>query len=101
MRFSLRLLSCRSLFALLALSFACLKTDPPSAPVVAAKLAFIRGPTNTSQGFGFAPFVQVAAQDPAGNTATGFTGVITLTLGGSNPGATLSGNAVAVVNGAA
>ncbi|HUL48674.1 MAG TPA: NHL repeat-containing protein, partial [Gemmatimonadales bacterium] len=92
----------RSLVALTALSFACLQSDPPSAPVVAAKLAFVRQPTNTFQGTLIAPFVQVAAEDSAGARATGFTDVITLSLTSSSPGGTtLSGNAVAAIDGIA
>jgi hypothetical protein len=61
----------------------------------AAQLAFAVQPSPTMSGGIITPAVQVTAQDPYGNLATGFQGDVTLALG-DNPGAgTLSGTTVA------
>src|SRR5207253_1873622 len=60
-------------------------------PGSATQLAFSVPPTNTAAGASIAPAVQVTALDGQGNTATGFTGNVTVALG-ANPGSgTLSG----------
>src|SRR5438445_668218 len=61
------------------------------APGTATQLAFTVQPTNTAAGASITPAVQVTALDGQGNTATGFTGNVTIALG-ANPGSgTLSG----------
>jgi hypothetical protein len=66
------------------------------------QLAFTVPPSSTNAGAAITPPVQVAALDALGNTATSFSGSITLAIG-ANPGSgTLSGtNPVAAVNGVA
>ncbi len=60
-------------------------------PGAATQLAFTKQPSNTPAGVAIAPAVQVTARDPLGNTATSFTGSVTVALG-ANPGsATLAG----------
>ncbi|MGH6690797.1 MAG: beta strand repeat-containing protein, partial [Gammaproteobacteria bacterium] len=60
-------------------------------PGAATRLVFTVPPTNTTAGASLTPAVQVAAQDALGNTATGFTGTVTVAIG-TNPGSgTLSG----------
>src|SRR5207253_626441 len=55
------------------------------------QLVFSVQPTNTVAGAAITPAIQVTAQDGSGNTATGFTGNITLAIG-TNPGSgTLAG----------
>src|SRR5207253_240427 len=68
----------------------------------ASKLVFTVEPTTTTAAAVITPAVQVTAQDPQGNTATAFTGNVTVALG-ANPGAgTLAGTAtVAAVGGVA
>src|SRR5437016_2511288 len=57
----------------------------------ATQLVFSVQPTNTVAGAAITPAIQVTAQDGSGNTATGFTGNITLAIG-TNPGSgTLAG----------
>ncbi|HTH63852.1 MAG TPA: hypothetical protein VL563_04150 [Gemmatimonadales bacterium] len=67
-----------------------------------AQLVFAVQPVSTPAGTTIAPAVQVVAQDAAGNTESGFTDSVTLTIG-INPGAgTLSGTTtVAAVGGVA
>src|SRR5205823_336099 len=70
-------------------------------PGTAGQLAFTVQPTNSTAGATITPAVQVTARDAQGNTATGFTGSVTLAIG-ANPGSgTLAGtttiNAVAGV----
>ena len=82
-----------------------LTTSPVSAlaaPGGATKLAFSLQPSTVAAGAAIAPSVRVSAQDVDGNTATGYTGNVTLALG-SNPGAgTLGGTlTVAAVAGVA
>src|SRR5207247_2278925 len=60
-------------------------------PATATALVFSVEPTNTVAGAAITPAVQITAQDGNGNTATGFTGNITVAIG-TNPGTgTLSG----------
>src|SRR5207247_738736 len=54
-------------------------------PGTAAKLVFTVQPSNTAAGAAITPAVQVTAQDAQGNTASGFTGTVTVGLG-ANPG---------------
>lgn len=82
-----------------------LTTSPVSAlaaPGGATKLAFGVQPSTVAAGVAIAPSVRVSALDVDGNTATGYTGNVTLALG-SNPGAgTLGGTlTVAAVAGVA
>src|SRR5205807_1412904 len=59
----------------------------------ATKLVFTVQPTNALTGANITPAVQVTAQDAQGNTATGFTGDVTVAIG-TNPGSgTLAGTA--------
>jgi len=61
-------------------------------PGAAAQLAFTQLPTNPKIGITMTPAVQVAIQDSLGNTVTGNTSTITISLASSNPpGGTLSG----------
>src|SRR5205823_3675335 len=68
----------------------------------ATQLVFSVQPSTTTAGAVIAPAVQITAQDGNGNTATGFTGSITVAIG-TNPGTgTLSGTkTVAAVAGVA
>jgi hypothetical protein len=82
-----------------------LTTNPVSAiaaPGTATKLAFALQPSNATAGGAVAPAVQVVAQDADGNTASAFTGNVTVALA-ANPGAAvLSGTVtVAAVSGVA
>src|SRR5204862_463433 len=54
----------------------------------ATQLAFTVQPTNTAAGAPITPAVQVTARDASGNTATQFTGNITVALGANQGGAT-------------
>src|SRR5207249_2366375 len=56
----------------------------------AAQLVFSVQPSNATAGVAIAPAVQVAAQDAQGNTATQFTGSVTVALGTNLGGGTLS-----------
>jgi hypothetical protein len=68
----------------------------------ASKLAFAVQPTNTTAGAIIAPPVKVTAQDSFGNTATSFTGNVTVALGSNPGGGTLSGTTtMGAVNGVA
>jgi hypothetical protein len=71
-------------------------------PAVASHLVFSMEPSSATAGVAIAPAVQVTARDPAGNTATNFTGDVTIAIG-ANPGSgTLSGTmTVAAVGGIA
>jgi hypothetical protein len=67
-----------------------------SAPIdvtagVATQLAFTVQPSNTAAGATITPAVQVRARDTQGNTATDFTGDVTVAIGTSPGGGTLSG----------
>ena len=69
-------------------------------PGAAVKLVFTRPPTNTAAEAVITPALQVTAQDGFGNTATGFTGMVTVALGVNPSGGTLSGTThVAAANG--
>ncbi|HEY6110523.1 MAG TPA: hypothetical protein VIV56_16595, partial [Gemmatimonadales bacterium] len=67
----------------------------------ATKLVFTVQPSQTGAGGVIAPAVKVTAQDAGGNTATGFTGQVTMAIGTNPSGGILSGtkivNAVAGV----
>ncbi len=62
-------------------------------PAAASQLAFTVQPSNTTQNATITPAVQVTVQDEFGNTVTGSTAAITLTItpGTGTLGATLSG----------
>src|SRR5437016_1783043 len=60
-------------------------------PGAATQLAFTVQPTNTAAAAPVTPAVQVTARDASGNTATQFTGNITVALGANQGGATLGG----------
>src|SRR5207247_2585328 len=55
------------------------------------QLVFSVQPSNAAAGAAIAPAVQVTAQDAQGNTATQFSGSVTVTLGTNLGGGTLSG----------
>jgi len=59
--------------------------------VTPTQLAFTVQPINASAGAAFTPSIQVTAQDAGGNTATGYTGAISVTLGTNPGGGTLVG----------
>src|SRR5205823_2140811 len=68
----------------------------------ATALSFSVEPTNTVAGAAITPAVQITAQDGNGNTATGFTGNITVAIGTNPSSGTLSGTkTVAAVAGVA
>ena len=68
----------------------------------AARLLFTTQPSSTMGGAAIAPPVEVAAQDSVGNRAAGFTGTVTVALGGNPAPGTLSGTKVVrAVNGVA
>src|SRR5204863_136868 len=60
-------------------------------PGTAAQLAFTVQPTNTTAGATITPAVQVTARDAQGNTATVFTGTVTVATGANPSGGTLTG----------
>ncbi len=60
-------------------------------PGAAASLAFTVPPSNATAGAVMAPAVQVTARDSLGNTATGYTGNVTLALATDPSGDTLTG----------
>ena len=71
-------------------------------PSAATKLGFLTQPTTVTAGQNITPAVRVAVQDANGNTVSGATDQITLTIGTNPGGGTLSGTAVAnAVNGVA
>ena len=72
-------------------------------PAAASQLAFTTQPTTTAAGATITPAIQVTAHDAFGNTATGYTGTVTLAIGTNPPGTgTLDGTAsVAAVAGIA
>jgi hypothetical protein len=57
----------------------------------ATKLAFQVQPSSSVAGASLSPSVQVVAQDVYGNTATTFTGTVTLAMSGGTAGASLRG----------
>src|SRR5205807_1075140 len=65
----------------------------------ATALVFSVQPTNTVAGATITPAVQLTAQDASGNTATGFTGNITVAIGTNPGGGTLSGTATVAASG--
>src|SRR5207302_642971 len=68
----------------------------------ATQLVFTVQPSNATAGLAITPAVRVTAQDPLGNTATGFTGTVTVAIGTNPGGGTLAGTAsVAAVAGVA
>ena len=70
-------------------------------PGAATQLVFTGQPSNATAGANIAPAMTVTARDAKGNTATGFTGSVTLAFGTNAGGGTLGGtvsvNAVAGV----
>src|SRR3989442_9501160 len=68
----------------------------------AGTLVFTVQPTSTVAGASITPAIEVTARDANGNTATGFTGNVTLAIGTNAAGGTLSGTAThAAVGGVA
>src|SRR5207244_1006825 len=82
-------------------------TDPTSTAFdrkrgVEGKRVFTGRRSNTEAGVAITPAVQVTARDGQGNTATGFTGNVTVAIGANPSGGTLAGTAtVAAVSGVA
>src|SRR5207244_3285102 len=64
-------------------------------PGVASRLVFSVQPTTTTAGSVVTPAVQVTAQDAQGNTASGFSGSVTVAIGTNPSGGTLSGTTTA------
>ncbi|MGH7615224.1 MAG: beta strand repeat-containing protein, partial [Gemmatimonadales bacterium] len=63
-------------------------------PNAATQLVFTTPPSNRTAGVAIAPAVVVTARDFKGNTATGFTGSVSVAIGNNaGPGGVLSGNA--------
>ena len=60
-------------------------------PGAATQLVFTAQPTNATAGANIAPAIVVTARDAKGNTATGFTGSVTLAFGTNAGGGTLGG----------
>src|SRR5436853_2958683 len=63
-------------------------------PGAATHLVFSVQPVTTAAGATITPAVQVTARDERENTATGFTGTVTVTLAANPTGGTLSGTTV-------
>src|SRR5207245_1302242 len=59
----------------------------------ATQLVFTVQPSNATAGLAITPAVRVTAQDALGNTATGFTGTVTVAIGTNPGGGTLAGTA--------
>lgn len=73
-----------------------------SSPAVTTHLAFTVQPGTVVAGSVMSPPVSVTAQDDAGNTATAFTGTVSVAIGANPGGGTLSGTtSVAAVSGVA
>src|SRR5216117_2972514 len=71
-------------------------------PASAARLVFSVQPASVTAGAAITPAVQVTAQDAQRNTATGFSGNVTLAIGANPGGGTLAGTAaVAAASGIA
>src|SRR5207253_2494150 len=68
-------------------------------PAAASHVVFSVQPTTTTAGSVITPAVQVTAQDAQGNTASGFTGNVTVAIGTNPGGGTLSGTATAAAVG--
>src|SRR5207248_2651034 len=60
-------------------------------PAAASKLVWSVQPTNATAGVALAPAVQVTVQDAFGNTATGSSASVTVSIGTNPSGGTLSG----------
>jgi Kelch motif protein len=60
-------------------------------PAGAARLVFTAQPTTTTAGAQISPAIQVTARDSFGNTAAGFTGNVSMTIGNNAGGGILSG----------
>jgi subtilisin family serine protease len=72
------------------------------APGAASRLVFTVQPTSPFQGSAISPALVVTAQDAQGNTATGFTGGVVVTIGANPSAGSLSGTTtVAAVAGVA
>ncbi len=69
------------------------------APGAASQLVFTVQPSATTAGAAITPAVQVTAQDAQGNTATQFSGNVTVGLGTGGGGGTLSGSTTIVAVG--
>src|SRR5207247_6071026 len=65
----------------------------------AGTLVFTVQPTSTVAGASITPAIEVTARDANGNTATGFTGNVTLAIGTNGGGGTLSGTATHAAGG--
>src|SRR5256885_11261360 len=65
----------------------------------ATQLVFSVQPSTTSAGAAITPAVQVTALDASNNTATGFTGNVTLAIGTNPSGGALSGTATHAASG--
>src|SRR5207253_2048823 len=71
-------------------------------PAAAKQLAFTVQPTDVPAGAPITPAVQITARDQFGNTASGFTGNVTVAIGNNAGGGTLSGTTTqAAVSGVA
>jgi alpha-tubulin suppressor-like RCC1 family protein len=57
----------------------------------ATQLAFTGEPSDVAAGASISPTIEITARDAAGNTATGFTGNVTIAIGTNPIGGTLSG----------
>ncbi len=80
---------------------ACTDATSPG-PGNAVKLGFSTEPSSTTAGVVISPLVAVAIEDGSGNTVTGATNSVTLTIAAGAGGATLAGTTtVAAVNGIA
>src|SRR5205823_14421564 len=83
-----------------ALAGAACGGEGPTQPAAATQLTFTVPPSNTVAGASIAPAVHVTARDRSGNTATQFTGTVTVALGANPSGGTLTGTtSVAAVSG--
>src|SRR5207302_6046680 len=65
----------------------------------AGTLVFTVQPTGTAAGASITPAIEVTARDANGNTATGFTGNVTLAIGTNPSGGVLSGTATHAASG--
>jgi hypothetical protein len=65
-------------------------------PAAAAALFFTVQPSDATAGAAISPAIQVTARDAFGNTASGFTGSVTVALATNPAGGTLSGTATVV-----
>jgi alpha-tubulin suppressor-like RCC1 family protein len=61
----------------------------------ATQLAFTVEPSDVAAGASISPTLEITARDAAGNTATGFTGNVTIAIGTNPVGGTLSGTTTA------